>query len=152
MNRWLENETHRESLTKLLEQTTDDPWELLAIGMLRSGLADDTVKKMLLKRFGLDLINRGDIIQMLIQSIDDQPELAKLVIQLVELDELNATEIARIENGKPIMRSARAALLKWLRSVPASRRSHFRRFLHGLTATGENGEQEAARRVLEAWK
>jgi hypothetical protein len=150
---WLEDATHRATLSELLERPTDDPWEYLVVGMLRAGLADGVAKQMLLKRFGLDNLNRGDVMKMLIDSLDDQPDLAELMIELIQRSELDATELAGLVDGKPFMRTARAKhLFRWLRKVPARHRPHFLRFLQGLADTGKDGEAQSARNVLEGWK
>ena len=150
---WLEAPSHRAALQMHLEQTTGDDWEDLVVGMLRSGLADDAVKQTLTTRFGDDTIKREDVLLKLITSFNDQPDLAQVVIDLLEHPAIDAPAMVMVRNGERTETSHRAVLfLKVLSAVPAQHRPSFLPLLQKLVQSGKNGESDAARQVLDAWK
>ena len=147
---WLDDPSHRAALQLQLEQATGDAWEDLVIGMLRARLAEDVVKQTLTTRFGNDTIKRAAVLEKLIDSLDVQRDLAQVVIDLIEHPALDALYVV---NGKRSEISFRAAMcLSRLSDVPAQHRAGFRPLLQKLVQSGKNGESEAARQVLEAWK
>jgi hypothetical protein len=151
MNVWLGDAAHRAAIHRQLEQVNGDAWEDLVVGMLRSGLADDVVKQTLTTRFGDDTIKREDVLEKLIGSLDDQPDLAQVVIDLIEHRELDARTVVVREDGRFTL-SLRAVELNALTAVPAQYRPSFMPLLQKLLQSDKDGESEAARHVLDAWK
>jgi HEAT repeat protein/tRNA A-37 threonylcarbamoyl transferase component Bud32 len=144
---WLDDDSHRAAIQQQLEQATGDAWENLVVGLLQSGLADDAVNQMLTTRFGDDSINRDDILKKLVHALDDQPDLAQVVIDLLAHPALDApTTVGRAHP------SLRALYLNSLRDVPTQHRPSFLPWLQKLMQSGKNGEPEMAQNVLDKWK
>jgi len=148
LNVWLGDAAHRTAIHQQLEQANGDAWEDLVVGLLRSGLADDVVKQTLTTRFVNDTINREEVLRKLINSFDDQPDLTQVVIDLLEHPAFDAPADALLGG----IVSPRATYLKELKRVPAQHRPSFMPLLQKLVQSGKNGESEAARQVLAAWK
>jgi HEAT repeat protein len=148
---WLNDGSHRAAIQQQLEQATGNTWEDLMVGLLRSGLADDVVKQTLKTRFGDDSINRSHVLEKLINSLDDQPDLAQVMIDLFDNPALDAAATAMRQNGQVLETSFRAVYLKKLSVVSARHRPSFMPLLNKLAQSGKNGELQAARQVLDAW-
>jgi hypothetical protein len=152
LSKWLGDERHRHEIQQRLGELTGEDWESLVAGMFRAGLADGAVKQTLLTRFGDDSIRRSQTLQMLIHALDDQPDIARVIIELIEHPGLDAPATVIVSNSQRIENSFRAEILGNLTSVPTQHRSAFKPFLQKLVVSGKNGEPDAARRVLDAWK
>jgi len=151
---WLADPAHRAALQMRLEQATGDTLENLVVGMLRSGLADDTVRQTLTTRFGNDTINRNDVLKKLLDSLDDQPDLVQVVIGLIEHPALDASTSFIVNDGKRAEISLRAALNCWtlLREIPTRHQAGFRPLLQKLVQSDNTYEPQMAQQVLDAWK
>lgn len=153
LNAWLDDPSHRTAIHRQLEQANGDTGEDLVVGLLRSGLADDVVKQSLTTRFGDDTIKRPEVLEKLIVSFDDQPDLTQVVISLIEHPALDAPANVTVRNGERTETSLRAGTyLHLLKSVLPQHHSSFVPLLQKLAQAGKNGESEAARQVLDAWK
>ncbi|MDA1050670.1 MAG: protein kinase [Planctomycetota bacterium] len=151
MTEWMADPSHRDAIHRQLEQASGSDWEDLVVGMLRSGLADDVVKQTLKTRFGDDSIRRSDMLEKLIISLDDQPKLAQVVIDLIQHPALDAITVIVREDGR-YAKSFRALDLQGLTAVQAQHRPNFMPLLQKLLQSDKDGESEAARSVLELWK
>ena len=99
------------------------------------------------------LIKREPVLDGLIHSFDDQPDLVQVVIELIEHPALDAPFSETVTNGVRTETSLRAVIyLNRLNSVPAQHRPAFLPLLQKLVQSGKNGESDAAREVLKTWK
>lgn len=152
VTKWLDDDARRGALQRKLDTKSDDAWERLALGLFRSGLADEAIEERLHTRFGDDSINRAEVVDSLIESLDDQPSMTKVIIDLLKHPALDEPASVVVRNDKRIEFSIRNEYLQKLSAVPRQHRPRFMALLQSLTETGLNGEAASARQVLHSWK
>ena len=152
---WLQNDSHRATVHQLLQRDNGDPWEDLMVGLMRSGLADQAASEILESRFGADSINRGDLLNKLIASLDDRPSLAEVIVELIEHPALDSSADFRVgrDGKRTTITSLRAKVyLPVLMSLKPRHRPKFRPLLERLATSGKHGEQRSAQVILNKWK
>jgi len=148
---WLDEPSHRAEIQKWLAEKRGDAWEDLVIGLLGSGLADEAATATVKTRFGDESINRDGLLERLVVSVDDHPDVSQLLIDLLQHPALDAPASVTVRNGERTEVSRRALYVKLLSGVSPGQRPKFLPLLKELEKSGKNGESDAARRILYEW-
>ena len=156
IGRWLAVTDHQSVLYERLEREEGKPWLHLVLGLLRAGLAGDQVLEIVTERFAEDSIDRVELLVDLVRAVDERPDVAEFIVRLLRHPSLDEAASTVVNNGETTKESYRAYYLHKLRTVFAGlisdNRSEFKPLLEELVESGENGEPEAARQILQAWK
>ncbi len=153
MAAWLDDDSHRSAIEDRLRNETGVAWVYIVVGLFRSGLADDGVKQIMTSRFADESIDRKKLLESLIASLDEQPDLVQVLADLIEHPALDAPASVMVTGGVRTEFSLRAqSYLSLLKEVPKRHRPRMMGLLQELAKSGKNGEQDTARAVLNEWK
>lgn len=150
---WLEDDSHQAAIHKRVQSATATPWNRLVVGLVRCGLADDTVKQELQTRFGNDSIKRHEVLDRLVYSLGAHPDIPDVILNLLQDPGLDAAAQTVVRNGEKTEKSHRAVLyLHRIEVMSPQYRPKFVAYLRELAKSGKNGDDEAAQKLLDRWK
>lgn len=149
---WLEVPANREAIQKHLREDSSSDWLALVGGIYRWGGDDTLATDIVMERFENDSINRNDLFNELVRTLDAQPHLSELLVELINRPLLNQAITTLGPAGKATTSMRAYYVTQVLSPIGEQHRHRFRPMLKALAESGKDGEAEAAKLLLDQWK